>query len=76
MYIFNEMIDLGLKEGQEFTSEDHKIVAQTIGLRNPNVTNRDILVDIVQAVLKVPQDRIRKITYEELVKEFGCPLVA
>lgn len=66
---------MGLKEGQEFPSEDHKTVAQTIGLCNRNVFDADTLMEIVQSVIKVPVDRIRTVTAMELCEEFGCPVV-
>ena len=75
MYIFPELINLGLKDGQEFPSDDHKKVAMSVGLQNASVTNRDILTEIVQAVVKVPSERIRKVTLDDLANEFGCPRV-
>ena len=75
MYIYEEMIDLGLKEGQTWPSDEHKHVAITIGLGNSNVTTKDKLIEIVQSVLKVPQERIKLVRYNELVAEFGCPAV-
>jgi len=75
MYAFPEMIDMGLQEGQKWTSSAHKQVASSIGLCNSNVTTRDCLTDIVQSILKVPQERIKLITIRELYNEFGCPQV-
>ena len=75
MYYFDEMIDLGLKENQKFPTEAHKTVAQTIALRNPQVTNKGLLTEIVQSVLSVPESRIKKITLEQLFDEFNCPKV-
>lgn len=75
MYILESMIDLGLKENQTFPSEDHKAVAMTLGLCNPHVKTRSTLTDIVQAVCKVPAERIKTITLDEIVNEFDCPNV-
>jgi len=75
MYALSEMINLGLKEGQDWPSPEYKMVASVIGLRNRNVTNRDCLIDIVQSVLKVSQERIKSITPDQLYEEFGCPQV-
>ena len=73
MYAFPEMIDFGLKKDQKFPSQDHRVIAENIGIGNPRVTTRDGLVEIVQAVIKVPKDKIRTVTLGELVKDYGCP---
>jgi hypothetical protein len=73
MYCLESMIDLGLKNGQTFPSEEHKDVAMTLGLCNPRVTDRTTLTEIVQAVCKVPAERIKTITLDEIIKEFDCP---
>jgi len=75
MYLVENMIELGLLEGQKFPTKAHKKVAQAIALCNPNVRNRDTLTDIVQAVLKVPTAKIKTIPYEKLVDKYGCPHV-
>jgi RNAse (barnase) inhibitor barstar len=73
MYIFEEMIDMGLKEGQVFPTELHRRVAQILALNNPNVKDRDTLIDVVQNILIVPIDRIQNITLFELENEFNFP---
>jgi len=73
MYCLESMIDLGLKKGQIFPSEEHKAVAMTLGLCNPHVTNRTTLIEIVQAVCNVPTERIKIVTLDEMIKEFDCP---
>lgn len=75
MYIVSKMIDMGLLENQQWPSQAHKRVAKTIALGNPNVKERDKLTDIVQAVIKVPKDKIKKIDYPTLVNEFNMPNV-
>jgi hypothetical protein len=67
------MIYLGLKEGQVFPSEEHEDVAMTLGLCNSYVTDRTTLTEIVQAVCKVPAERIKTVTMDEMIKEFDCP---
>lgn len=76
MYMFEDMINMGLKEGQEFPSEDHKVVAIKVAICNPKVTQRDILMDVVDAVCKVPQEKIQEVTYRQLIEEYNCPHVA
>jgi len=73
MYIFPNMIEMGLKEGKTWPSHDHKQIASTIGLCNPNVTTMDTLQAVVTAVCAVPQERIRRVSYKELVDEFDLP---
>jgi len=66
MYVFPEMIDMGLDEGQEWPNEIYKMVAQSILLCNPMITSRDDLTNGVQKVLLIPDDKIREITFADL----------
>lgn len=72
MYIVPDMIDLGLEEGQTWPSPVHKEVAQAIALTNPNVNTRDTLMAIVKVVNQIPQNKIEKITYNQLIRK-GLP---
>jgi len=72
MYICEEMIDLGIKKNY-WKSENHKQVAKTIALCNPNVTARWTLDMIRNAINKVPKNKIKKILYNDLVAEFNMP---
>ncbi len=74
MYIFPEMIELGLLDGQEWPSKEHKTVAQNLALCNSQVTTKDHLIDICQAIIKIPNDRIRTITFAECRDEFQVPV--
>ena len=74
MYIFPEMIDMGLQEGQEWPTEYHKIVAQNVLLCNETITTRDALTQGVQNILKIPEDKIKTITFEDLSK-YGFGLI-
>lgn len=73
MYAMLEMINLGLTEGKQFPSEAHKKVAQNIAIGNPSVFQRDLLIDIVEAVCRVPEKYISTITAEQMVDAYGCP---
>ena len=66
MYIFPEMIDMGLNEDQEWPNEIYKMVSQNILLCNPMITTRDALTNGVQKVLLIPDDKIREITFADL----------
>lgn len=70
MYIIPEMINMGLKEGQEWPNEAYKIVAQNILLGNPRVNTRDVLNDGVQKILSIPEDKIKTVTFSDL-PEYG-----
>ena len=72
MYIMPDMIEM---TEVQFQSDDHKQVAINLGMCNPNVTTLDLLTEIAEKVNKVPMERIRKITYPEMVKEFELPNV-
>lgn len=69
MYVFDEFIDLGLKEGEEWSSEDHRIVAQKILLCNPKINNRSLLVEGVSIINQIPSDQIKQVTVENLWKK-------
>lgn len=75
MYIHPEMIEMGLRKGLAWPSDSHKKVAINLAIQNPNVTQLDIMTDIIDSVNKVPMNRIESITLEELLDEFGCPRV-
>lgn len=76
MYIMPTMIDMGLEEGQEWPSEAHKVVASHIGLCNPCVVNRDSLTEIVQAVLKIPQDEIQQVDLITCASKYHVPFIS
>ena len=75
MYMLPDMIDLGFQHDEEpkWTSEDHKTVAMNVCLCNPRVTTRDSLIDMVAKINKIPQERIRTVTLNDLRDEFEVP---
>ena len=75
MYIFEELIDLGLEEGQKWPSDAHRKVAAHLGLQNPRVTNKDALTKICQKVIAIPEDRIKSVTISECREEFEVPFI-
>lgn len=70
MYIFPEMINLGLKEEEDWTSEDHKKVASTVLLGNSNINTRDRLTDAVGKINKIPMEEIKLVTIDDLMKKY------
>ena len=75
MYILPHMIEIGLKDGEKFNSEDHRFVAVSFGIANPQVTTKDQLINIVQAVQRVPQDKIREVSMVDLCEKYGMQRV-
>jgi hypothetical protein len=68
MYAMPGMEDIGLKKGQEWPTEAHRDVAQKLCLCNQNIFTAEVLQQVVQAIIKVPNDKIKQITLEQLVK--------
>lgn len=75
MYIFPDMIDMGLKDGQSWPSDAHRVVASRLGLSNSRVTTRDALTELCQAVIAIPQDRIETVTHNDCAIEFKVPFI-
>ena len=71
MYIFEEMIEMGLEEGQEWPSEIHRIIAVEVCIQNPRVNSCEILVENVRIINQIPVSDIKKVTYTRLI-ELGC----
>lgn len=72
MYIFNDMIDMGLKEGETWKSDIHKKVAQNCLLCNPRIHTRDALTEGVGIINSIPDDKIKLVTAIDLM-ELGVP---
>ncbi|MDD5651628.1 MAG: hypothetical protein PHF86_14635 [Candidatus Nanoarchaeia archaeon] len=73
MYIIPDLINLGLKDDQQWPTEAHKVVAQNLLLCRPEINDRDILIQCVQIILTVPIEKIETITLEELIKDYNFP---
>jgi hypothetical protein len=73
MYVFEEMIDLGLEEGKQWTSPLHKTVAQNLLLNNPRITTRDTLTECVNKINSIPKSEIRSFSFYDAFK-LGIPL--
>lgn len=74
MYMLDEMIEMGLEEGQKWPSPAHREVACNLALCNPMVTNRSTLTDIVQKVRKIPKSKIKTVTMAGL-QEYGLHML-
>lgn len=73
MYVFEDMIDLGLGEGDEWTSDDHRKVASTVCLCNPHICSRNQLIHNVGIINKIPQEEIRTVEVADLLR-MGCEI--
>lgn len=73
MYLHDDMIDMGLPEDQEWPDGTYRGVAIKIAINNPNVTSLDKMQEIIEIILNVPAEKIKTITYTELVDKYGMP---
>lgn len=71
MYIFEDMIEMGLEEGQEWSSEIHRIIAVEVCIQNPRITSLELLINNVRIINSIPVNEIRKVTFTNL-SELGC----
>jgi hypothetical protein len=74
MYLMEEMIDMGLQDGQKWPTPAHREVACSLALFNPIVTNRGTLTEIVQKVRKIPKSRIKEVSKSDL-PQYGLSIV-
>lgn len=73
MYMLEDMIEMGLKKGQKWPTDMHRVVACNLALCNPHVTTRDALTEIVQKVRKIPKSEIETVTMDGL-RKYGLML--
>lgn len=73
MYILLDMIDIGLKDGEVWTSDIHRKVAQCVCLNNPLITTKDALMDNCAIINKISDDQIQNVTGDDL-RELGCSI--
>jgi hypothetical protein len=60
------MIDLGLENFEKWPSQDHKIVAQNVCLCNPRINSRNKLMEVCSVIIRIPNDKIRIITRNQI----------
>jgi hypothetical protein len=72
--MLDDMIDLGLKDGQKWPSKAHREVAAALAICNSSITDRGTLTDVVQKVCTVPKSRIKTVTRADLA-EYGLNFV-
>ena len=74
MYMFDEMIELGLKKRQKWKSPDHRIVDAAIAIANPKVTSLSTLIEVVQTINKIPKNKIKLVSMKQLREVYECPV--
>jgi hypothetical protein len=68
MYLVSDLIDLGLPQGAQWPTPSHRLVAINLFIRNPAIKGMDMLQEGVAKVLKIPNGKIKKITFKDLPK--------
>lgn len=71
MYAFDTMIDLALRDGQEWSSDIHRTIAVKACIANPAVRMMDTLRNNVNIINNIPHERIKEVTFQDLV-DMGC----
>jgi len=66
VYILDHMIDQGLKEGEEWTSDLHRQVAAKVLLCNPAVFDMGVLREGCKIINSIPKEEIEKVTAHQL----------
>lgn len=66
MYVFENMIEIGMGKGKKWPSGAHKKVAINALLCNPRITSAEILKRNIEIINKIPKERIKKVTRAEL----------
>lgn len=66
MYMIPDMLEMGLKPGQKWPSDAHRVVAMKLCLCNPLVDHMDALIDLIQKINSIPEDKIKTVTLNEL----------
>lgn len=67
MYLFEDMIDLGLKDGQKFPTKSHRDVAIALCIGNRSIKSRDDLREVVQNIIKMSKKDVENKTYEDFL---------
>ena len=69
VYLVKGMVEIGLKEGENFPTGSHRVVAENLVIGNPAVDDAEKLTKVVQYVLTIPTDQIRQIRLEDMPKD-------
>ena len=68
-YLLDDMVEIGLPKGEEWPVEEaYKIVAKKLLIGNPTVNSADMFQTGVKNILKIPLDKIKTVTIDELSK--------
>jgi len=75
MYLMPDMIDMGVEEGGKFPSEAHRTVCINVVIGRPGFDQLDHMIDVIKAVNKIPNHRIKNVTIGDLINEFNVPYI-
>lgn len=68
MYLFPEMIDMGLPKGAKWPTPAHRTVAINLFIGNPDIKDMTMLSECVSKVIRIPNGKIKKVTFKDLPK--------
>ena len=74
MYIASNFIDLGLDEGEEWTTPFHKEIASLCLLCNPRVFTRERLMKNVKIINSLDKPFLMTATVSDLLEK-GCDFI-
>lgn len=66
MYLFDDMVDMGLPDGVRWPSEMHRMAAQNLLIANPSIENMDDLKKGVLNIINIPGKTLETLTIEDL----------
>jgi len=67
------MLNIGLQD-RKWPSKEHRVVAEIICLCNPSCNSAQIMKECIDAILKVPQDQIKDLSWKDLRDNYGLPI--
>ena len=71
MYLLENMLDKALEKcDQKWKSEDHKVVAVNICIGNSRINTMDQLMECVSIINKIPKNKIKVVTVNELQNDY------
>ena len=74
MYIIEDFVDMGLEEGQEWTTPFHREVAVLCLIQNPRVFTKKKLMDNVKVINSLDNGYLQSASIDDLLDK-GCNFV-
>ena len=70
MYLFEDMVDMALPEGERWPTEHHRQVAIRLLIANPDINTYRAIKNGVLSILSIPVTQIQEIKLDDL-SHFG-----